>query len=379
MIRTFRYPLEPTKAQENILLGWLRSCQLLYNAALEERRNSWSKLQEGISYNDQTKSLTIIRKDDEAYNKIPSVVLRSGLKRIDRAFQAFFRRVKRGDKPGYPRFRSRDRYQSFSLMGSIPRVERGLGKISRVRLPKLGFIRFKEYRPIKGSILDVSVKLEPSGKWFVSFSCDLGKAPDPIAFSEVVNPVGIDLGLNSFAVLSTGGAIENPRFYRKSEAVLARRQRAVARKRRASSGRRRAKRLVAKAHLKIKNQRRDFAWKQAGRLVRKFDMIAHEDLLIRNMIRSNLGKSISDAGWNIFIQALACKAEEAGKLVLGVDPRGTSQRCSGCGVKVPKALSQRIHECPGCDLSLDRDHNAAINILLLGRSKDLSFASPKPI
>ncbi len=176
------------------------------------------------------------------------------------------------------------------------------------------------------------------------------------------------MGLEAFATLSNGERVENPRFFRASEELLARRQQSLARKRRGSISRQAAKRLVARTHERVRNQRLDFARKLACVLFERFDLVAHEDLTISHMVRGNLGKSIHDAAWGQFLRALSCKAESAGKWCVPVDPRGTSQRCSSCGAVVKKALDERQHCCPSCGFVTHRDHNAALNIIALGLS-----------
>lgn len=356
MIRTFRYPLYPTRVQEEALTGWLAACCDLYNGALQERRDAWRKQRRAVSLYEQQRSLTEIRATLPAWPNVPQRVARSALVRLDRAFKAFFRRCKTDGAPGFPRFRSQKRYDSFSILGPA-RVVRG-----RVHLPKLGPVKLRLYRPIQGKVLDVIVRREGE-RWFVCFQCDLGEAPVKV---EPARPVGLDVGLSALATLSTGEAIENPRHYREAEAVLRRRQQALSRKRKGSRSRRRAVALVRKAQTRVRNQRLDYARKAASDLVGRFDLIAFEDLNIRGLMMTPMSKSIHDAGWRVLLHAIACKAESAGKHAVAVDPRGTSQECSACGTKVPKDLSERIHRC-ACGLVLDRDHNAALNILARGR------------
>lgn len=360
MHRTFRYPLRPTKAQEATLESWRVACQQLYNGALEHRIGAWQKARKSITYNTQTVELTELRATDAEWAAIPVDVARSALRRLDRAFKSFFRRVKAGLKPGFPRFRSRDRYGSISLS----RISVSDGHF--VHVPKLGPIRFHAYRSLRGKILNTELKREAKG-WFVCFAVDLGDAPPKVA----VRPnavVGIDVGLTTLVTCSDGTEVPNPRFGRDAAKLLAYRQRAFARKRRGSNGRRRAKRLVVKAHDLIRNRRLDHTRKLAAFFCSKYDLIAHEDLNINGMVRGNLARSIYDAAWGTFIRALTCKAEEAGKWVVPVNPRGTSQRCSRCGATVDKDLSVRVHDCLHCGLRLGRDVNAAINVLALGRS-----------
>jgi putative transposase len=356
MTRTYRYPLRPTKAQEATLLAWLGFCQRLYNAALEHRIGAWRRARKSVSLYAQTTELAVLRSEDSDAAAVPSDIARSALRRLDRAFQAFFRRCRSGEKPGFPRFRGRDWYDSFSF--PAVRVEG-----NRVHVPKLGPVRFHDYRPLQGEVREVTIR-RGAGRWWVSFSCDLGDAPPKVA---VRRATGIDLGLTTFATLSDGSEVPNPRYFRAGEQCLAWRQQALARKCRGSKSRARAKLLVQKAHEHTRNQRLDFSRKLAAQLYAEYDLIAYEDLAIRNMIRGPLAKSIGDAAWGTFIRCLTSRAESAGRHAVAVDPRGTSQRCSGCGTVVPKALSERVHRCP-CGLVLSRDQNAALNVLALGRS-----------
>lgn len=356
MIRTYRYPLRPTQAQAAILGEWIDHCCELYNAALEHRVGAW-RVGVSVGYNAQTLELTALRAEDERVAKIPARVQRSALRRLDRAFQAFFRRCRSGDRPGFPRFRSRHRYDSFSFPPT--RVEG-----SRVSIPKLGAVRFHEYRPLVGEVREVTIR-RACGRWYVCFACEVGPAP---AKRPVERVVGLDLGLTAFAVTSEGERFANPRHFRRGAEQLAVRQRRLSRRKRGSRGRQRARLLVAKAHERIKNQRLDHARKLAAELVDRYDLIAVEDLDIRGLMQSNLSKSVADAGWRVFLTCLSLKAEEAGVTVVEVDPRGTTQRCSSCDEVVKKRLRDRTHDCPGCGLVLDRDHNAAINVLNLGLS-----------
>lgn len=359
MLRSFRYPLRLTKDQEITLDTWRIACQQLYNGALQHRRDAWCKQRVSVTCYDQQRELTLLRAADPEWASIPAWIERSALVRLDRAFIAFFRRVKCGQTPGFPRFRSRDRYDSFDLGSNPVRIDG-----DRVHLPKLGPVRFHKYREIRGKVRRVSVSRTARG-WSISFVCDLGDAPAKV---PVRSTVGVDVGLEAFATLSNGERVENPRLFRAGEETLAHCQQSLARKRRGSASRRAAKRLVARAHEHIRNQRLDFARKLASALFDRFDLVAHEDLTISRMVHGNLGKSIYDAAWGQFLRALQSKAEGAGKWCVAVDPRGTSQRCSSCGAVVKKALDERQHRCPSCGFVAHRDHNAALNIIALGLS-----------
>lgn len=357
MVRTFRYPLRPTKAQVAVFDAWLIACRELHNAALQERRDAWRVARKPVTRYDQALALTEVRAADPAQAAVPARVQRYALDRVDRAFVGFFRRCKEGRTPGYPRFQSRRRYRSFGFP-----FQSTTG--NRVRVPLLGFVKFCAYRPIQGRPRTVSVSRDRAGAWWVAFACDIGEAPDKV---PVRSAVGIDLGLHAFATVSDGAVIDNPRFTHRAQTRLTRRQRVLSRRQRHSSSRERARVLVAKAYRHIQQQRKDFFRKLSKQLLDRYDLVAHEDLNIRGMGRGHFARSVHDAAWGTFLRCLASKAESAGKHVIAVDPRGTTQRCSGCGVTVKKSLAERTHRC-SCGVVLDRDHNAAINILALGRS-----------
>lgn len=361
MIRSFKYRLYPTKKQEILLEYTLKLCRILYNAALEERISAWKKNKISIQYYDQLKSLTNIRSFDKEYQSLSSHAERSALYRVDIAFKAFFRRIKNGKAPGFPRFKSIDRYNSFDLNAQNISI-----KNKRVRVPKIGCIKLNQYRLLQGKTLGGKIKKE-AGKWYVIFEQDIGIVPIKI---NPVRHIGIDLGLTVFATFSDGNKINNPKYYKNGEKQLINRQRRLSQKKKGSNNRKKAKLLLQKSYIHIRNQRLDFSRKLAKNIINKYDLIALEKLNIQNMTQDSiLSKSIYDAGWGIFQQALACKAEEAGKTLVFVDPKNTSQMCSSCGKLVPKDLSVRIHECSNCGLVLDRDHNAALNILSLGLSE----------
>lgn len=372
MIRPFCYPLYPNKAEEAKLLHYLWACCSLYNGALQERHTAWKKLRLSISLYDQMESLTEIRANDPMWAAIPVHVLRSALRRLNLAFEAFFKGRVAGQPSGYPHFKAWKNYDSFDCGSNAVTVRENC-----VNIPKIGFVKFNLYRPLRGKVLRVIVKRE-AGKWFVTFQCDVGAAPTPLDIAIVPDEraVGIDVGIAHLATLSNGEHIENPRYGNKSAVALANRQRSFERKRKGSKSRERAKLLIRKAYIKITNQRKNTAWIVAGDLVRRFDLIAYERLNIARMVHGNLAKAIYDVSWGRLTHYIDCKAEEAGKLAIAVDPRRTSQECSGCGAIVKKKLSVRVHSCPECSLVIDRDENAAINIAfrVLGRSTVTKFA-----
>ena len=285
------------------------------------------------------------------------------LARLERAYKAFFRRVKAGEKPGYPRFKGRNRWRSFTCKeyGNGARLDNGC-----LVLSKIGRISVHWSHPIEGTPKTITVSREADG-WYVAISCaEVPAQPLP----PTGRATGIDMGLESFATRADGEQIKNPRWYRTAEGYFALCQRRVARRKKGSKRRAKAVKLVAKAHQHIANQRRDFHHKEARKLVQQYDVIYHEDLRVRNMVKNHcLAKSISDAGWAQFITILTFKAASAGKRVLVVNPAFTSQRCSGCGAMVWKGLSTRWHECPECGLSIHRDHNSARDIMRLGQEQ----------
>jgi putative transposase len=342
---------------------YLWRCRQLYNAALEQRIQAFKRQSKTLTEYDQQKDLSELHQNDPDFKAVPTMILRSALKRLNLAYKAFFRRIKAGEKPGFPRFKGRDQFKSFSFMAK-PSL-----RASKILVPKLGYVKFHKYRELQGEPLDASIRRDGSDKWWVCIQCDLGEAPPKVQHVSPVASVGIDVGLTTFAMLSTGEAIENPRFYRKAEALLTRRQQALARSKRGSKARQRRKQLVAKAHEHIRNQRLDHARKIAVTLFTRFDFVAYEDLNVRGMVHGNLAKSIHDASWGTLIHAIVCKAESAGKWEQKVNPRGTSQRCSRCGKEpaIKKTLADRVHECP-CGPPIDRDLNAALNIVALGLS-----------
>jgi len=361
--KTFKYKLKPTPQQERAMEFVVRRCHELYNAALQERRDAWHKCGVRVTLAGQSAQLPAIKAVRPEYDDIHSQVLQDVLARLDRAFQSYFRRVKNGETPGYPRFQGTNRYNSFTYkqFGNGATLDNGF-----LVLSKIGRLALRLSRPLEGTPKTVTVSREADG-WYVCFSCaDVPIQPLPPTKQET----GIDLGLEAFATLSSGRRIFHPGWYRKAERALKTAQRRVSRRKRGSNRRRKAVTLLAKAHLKVKRQRADFHHKTALALVAHNDTIYHEDLQTANMVKNHhLAKSIQDAGWSQFLSILSYKAACAGRRVIAVPPAYTSQTCSGCGILVKKGLSVRWHCCPDCGTSLHRDHNAAKNIVWLGQSR----------
>ncbi len=344
--RSYKFRIFPSRAQTTRMNGTLALLCELYNAGLQERRDAYRLECKSIRYRDQQNQLPEIKEIRPELGEIHSQVLQDVLRRLDKAFQNFFRRVKeRKEKAGFPRFRSHKRYDSFTYAQSGFALTNG-----KLRLSKIGDVRIKLHRPIEGKVKTLTITREASGKWFACFSVEQTAQPLP-ACDEAI---GIDVGLASFCTLSNGEQIANPRFFRTDEKELAKAQRKEKRK------------VARRIHERIANRRRNFAHQLSHALVSTFGVIAFEHLNITGMVRNHcLSKSISDAAWNQLVRFTNYKAANAGRTCVQVDPRNTSKLCSACGSIVEKDLSVRVHHC-SCGLTLDRDVNAAINILSRG-------------
>lgn len=363
--KMFKYKLKPTTSQVLLFERWLGLCRHLYNAALEERQTAWQRCHVTITCRQQIAELPELKRAVPELAEVNSQVLQAVINRLDRNFQGFVRRVCNGEKPGYPRFQSEKRFHSFTYPkcgeGGIY-VQRGV-----LVLSKIGRVRFHQSRPLEGRPKTITILREPDG-WYCVISCDqVPLKPQPLTGQMT----GIDLGLKTFVTLADGSQILYPQFFRKSEQLLAKRNHRMRRRKEGSNRWKKAAKLVGLTYHKIACQRRDFQWKAARQLVRGYDVIYYERLTTANIMRNhNISKSVRDVAWSTFCLRLAFKAEEAGKRAVAVSPRSTSQVCSTCGVVVSKTLSVRWHSCPDCGASLDRDHNAAMNILRVGQTQD---------
>ena len=353
-LRCCRYRLYPTKTQAEGLAATLDVCRAFYNALLDERKVGYE------NGHKVTKTEQLRRVKELKATGLPlyvhSHVLQVVAADLDKSFQNFFRRVRGGETPGYPRYKGRDRFDSFGLK------EKGNGfrlDGRRLEISGIGRVAVRWHRELPEDIKTVRVTRR-AGKWYACFACEVEDEPLP-ATGEAV---GLDVGLSHLLATSDGEFVENPRWYRAGQKALRRVQRAVARKRKGGRNRRKAVLRLQRHHERVKNRRKDFLNKIAHRLISRYDVIALEDLRIRNMVRNrHLAKSILDAGWNYLAHRLEGKAAEAGRRVEFVPPAYTSKTCSRCGtVFEDLTLSDRWVECD-CGLSLDRDHNAAINIL----------------
>jgi putative transposase len=357
MILTYRYRLLPTKRQHQALQSILEAQRQLYNGALEERIDAYRKAGVTRGYMDQTKALTELRQSDPEFAALPANLQRATLKRLDDAYRGFFRRVKSGGKPGFPRFRGKGWFDSFGFR-EFSGISLHAGRIRFKGMP--GTLRIHWHRPMPVDAVIKSCVFRREGKgWNVSFATAVLARP----MRGGHRAVGVDLGITTFAVLSDAAFIPSLRAARRAERRLRLVQRALSRKKRGSAGRRKARLAVARCHAKTARRRTNYLHQASARLVRDYDVIAIEALNVKGLARSALAKDVHDASWARFISMLRYKAEWAGARLVEVDPQDTTQDCSGCGVKVPKELGDRIHDCPHCGLSINRDLNAARNIL----------------
>jgi len=359
MLKTFRYRIYPTKAQCSLLERTLEECRWVYNETLAHRREAWKERKEFVRYFDSCKLLPLWKKERPSLNIVYSQVLQDVQRRVDKAFKGFFRRVKGGEKPGYPRFKGKGRYRSFTY----PQFGFGITEDGKLHLAKIGDIKIKLHRPIEGKIKQVTIKRYSTGKWFACFTTEVLPRPLPSSGKYI----GIDLGLADFATFSNGVKVPNPRFFREAEKALAKAQRRLSKCQKGTTEYAKRRKVVARVHERIINKRTDFSHKLSRQLVNGYDIICFENLNIKIMTKNNrLAKSISDAAWRQLITHTMQKAESAARRVVLVDPKNTSKMCSRCGCLVEKTLSCRMHSCPHCGLLIDRDWNAAINVLRLG-------------
>ncbi|MBX7218539.1 MAG: transposase [Blastocatellia bacterium] len=359
-MRAFKYKLKPSARIEAMLWQWLRVCRELYNSGLHERREAWRLQRISLNYVTQAAELPEVKAGRDDVARVNAQVLQDVLRRLEKAFAGFFRRVKAGETPGFPRFQGANRYDSFTF----PQAKGAFRLEGRfLHLSKIGKVKLHLSRPLAGIPKTCTLKREADG-WYAVITCET--APKP-ALPETGQAVGIDLGLESFARLDDDRAIENPRFLKTAERRLKTAQRAVSRKRRGSRNRRKAVRLLARHHQRIERQRRDFFFKTANALVAQYDRIAVEDLNIKGMVKNHhLAKAIHDAAWHSFILILSEKAAWAGRKLVKVNARFSSSDCSQCGHRVRKSLSEREHRCIACGFVAQRDTNAALEIKARG-------------
>jgi len=358
MLRTFQFRIYPSNKTEKKLLETIETCKNVYNKLLETKIISYKNEKKSPSKFDCNKLIKTLKIEN-----VHSQVLQNISDRVDKAYKNFFRRIKSGEKHGFPRFKSFGRYKSFTFPQSGFKLDGNQLKIS-----KIGHMKIKKHRELEGRIKTCTIKRNSLNQWYVNFTCEIDKE---IKKSTNKKSIGIDVGCSKFAVLSTSSEIEHPKCYKKSEKKLKKVQQKYSKMKhvaKTNKKKTKTKKQLNKIHNKVANQRKDFLHKESRKLVNKFGIICVEKLNIKSMTHNNfknLNKSILDSGWDQFRQYLAYKAEEAGKLLVEVDPRNTSKICSNCGKLVDKTLADRVHKCE-CGFECDRDLNAAINILRIG-------------
>lgn len=363
--RAYRYRIYPTVEQRHRLEAQLRFACELYNAALEQRRDAWRRRRRSIGYIAQCRDLTDVRAAGMGPPGMSCHAMRDPLRRLDRAFLAFFRRAKLGTKPGYPRFRSASRYDSLSWDSGFEL------RNDRLALKAIGHVKVKLHRPLPiDSVIRTATVHRVVGRWYACVSLIIRRTAVPCA--NVRPAVGIDLGIEHFATLSTGEHIVGPRAFRASARQLRVAQRRFSRRVKGSHRQQKMRLIVARKHERIRNLRHDHAHKVARRIVSDFGLVAVEDLRLGNLATGLFAKDVRDQAWGNFLTILEYKAEEAGTQFVRVPPWGTSQTCSGCDALVHKPLSERTHSCTRCGLVIQRDVNAARNILRLGLSRQAS-------
>ena len=356
-IRTFQYRLYPTQSQKKALQLQLDVSRHVYNMALEERKLAWELEEKSVGKREGYLLAKQYKKTFPQSKTVHSHVLQVAIEDLDKAYQSFFRRVKAGEEPGYPRFKSCKRWHSigFKQYGNGFKVD---GR--RLKVSGVGRIKVRWHRPYQGEIKTCRI-VRKAGRWYVSLLCEV---PEPVPLPKTGCVVGIDMGINALITTSEGEQIHNPRWYREAQSELRRKQRRLQRAQKGSNQRKKKLLDVQRQHEHVKNQRKDFFDKLVYDLVQTYDVIVIEDLKIKNMVKNrHLSKSILDAGWGYFKQRLIDKAADAGRKVVLVDPAYTSKTCSNCGaIFEGLTLAHRWVECK-CGLSLDRDHNAALNVL----------------
>ena len=381
----YQYRLRLTKPQTLELEQWLEMLRCQYKYLLADRFNWYEQnrssvnscplvchlpeLRDNPNYYSQKRTLPQLKKDRPWYKDIHAHVLQDCVKRVDLAFKRYLKGDCSSKRSGKPRFKGKRRYRSltFPSLGKDPINDNFL------KLPKFGWVKMIYHRSIPDDfkIKTATITRKVDG-YYVTLSIQDDTVPTVIPVDKVSKPVGIDMGLKSFLIKSDGTDVEIPQYYRKAQKRLRKIHKSVSRKKKGSNNRKKAVVKLGKAHKKVADTRKDFHFKIAKSLLDNHDLVAHEKLNIKGLARTNLAKSIHDAGWGQFLSILSTKAENAGLLTVAVNPRNTSQNCSNCGQKVPKKLKDCIHSCPHCGYTEDRDVNAAKNILKLAVGHSVS-------
>jgi putative transposase len=372
----YQYRLRPTHNQVVLMSEWLDLLRRQYNYRLSERFNWYEQnrcdihacplicylpeLKDPPDFYSQKRDLVNSKTLFPAYQSLHSQVLQNCVERVKTTFDRWLKGDTNGKRSGKPRFKGVGRYRSFTF----PQMKQDCINGKFIKLPSFGKVKLILHRPLpQGFKIKTATITGKADGWYVILSLEDSSVPEPMLDVPTMdNTIGIDVGLKSFLVTDEGDEVAIPRPYRKAEKRLKQLQRSVSRTKKGSIRRRKAVKRVSRAHLKVANQRQDFHYKTAKKLLNQGKHVGHESLNIKGIARTRMAKSTHDAGWGQFISILSIKAERAGLMTISVNPNGTTQNCSGCGTQVPKTLSDRLHVCPECGLTLDRDHNAAINI-----------------
>lgn len=366
---TYKYRLFPTSAQRTSLEKTLELCRWVYNDTLAIRKETYEQTSKSLSLYDTSKLLTAWKVDKPVLAQVYSQVLQNVQMRVDIAYQTFFRRVKAGETPGYPRFKGKGNYDSFTYPQSGFNLDG-----ERLVLSKIGAIKIKLHRPVVGTVKTLTIQRDAVGNFYACFSCIIEPTPLP----PTPEVVGIDLGLTTFVYLSNGEKIERQRWMKIDADDIARLQRKKEQFAKGSPERRKVIRALNHAYQRSVNRRNNFSHQESRKLVNRYQFIAFEKLDIADMQADGnkvINRGIADVAWGQLVHHTTYKAESAGRVVVLVNPRGTTQECSGCHAIVPKDLSVRIHDCPHCGLKLSRDLNAALNVLSRGLAR-ISTGSP---
>jgi putative transposase len=384
MRTAYQYRLRPTSSQIAQMSEWLDLLRRQYNYRLAERFNWYEQnlcdvnscplichlpeLKDQPDFYSQKRDLVNSKRLFPAYGGIHSQVLQNCVERVKKTFERWLKGDCNGKRSGKPRFKGVGRYRSFTF----PQVKQDCITGKFIKLPSFGNVKLIQHRPIPdGFKIKTATITQKADGWYLILSLENVTVPQLSPESPTMdNTIGIDMGLKSFLTDSNGEGIAIPQHYRKAERRLKQLQRSLSRKKKGSSNRRKAVKQVAKQHLRVANSRKDFHYKTAKKLLTKGKNIGHESLNIKGLAKSRLAKSVNDAGWGQFLQILSTKAEKAGLIAVAVNPNGTSQDCSNCGVKVSKTLADRWHSCPECGCELDRDHNAAIKCDSFARNRN---------
>ncbi|WYL96279.1 MAG: transposase [Gloeotrichia echinulata IR180] len=375
MKTSYQYKIKPTKEQSAKIDKTLEMLRCQYNYLLAQRFDWYEmnrcpidrcplichipELKEQPLYYNQKASLVQLKVDRPWYKEIHSQVLQEVPKRVELAFDRWLKGDVNGKKSGRPRFKGKGQYKTFTYA----QFKQRNFVVNKITLSKIGDVKVIVHRPIPDGlkIKTASVTKKADG-YYVSLSLEDSTVPTIKPDFNPESITGIDMGLKEFLTTADGETVAIPQHYRKAQKRLRVIQKRVSRRKKGSNRRQKAVKKLGRQHKKVADKRKDFHFKTANNLLKKYDVIAHEDLNIKGISRSRLSKSVHDAGWGNFLSIITNKAKNAGLLVIPVNPKNTSQDCSNCGAKVPKKLHERWHNCPHCGCSLDRDHNAAINI-----------------